>query len=126
MTGHLPPQPIEIVDRDNTTRRQVKLRFVFLNSNTGKSHYGDTGIRDHFFKLHMEKPDTWYRGPRQCRHTYASQLLSTGVAPIQWVAEQMGHTSPAMIYKHYGRWISEDGPDINSLVETALEVKRPP
>nr|WP_289137489.1 DUF3596 domain-containing protein [uncultured Halomonas sp.] len=124
LTGHLPPQPIEIIDRDNTTLRKADLRFVFLNSNTGRPHYGDTGIRDRFFRHHLEKAGVRYRGPNQCRHTYASQLLSTGVAPIQWVAEQMGHTSPAMIYKHYGRWIAEDGPDINSLVETALEMKR--
>jgi len=122
ITGGQPARSIEIIDRDNTTKRKAKVRFVFLNSNTGKPHYGDVAIRDRFFKHHLEKAGVRYRGPNQCRHTYASQLLSTGVAPIQWVAEQMGHTSPAMIYKHYGRWISEDGPNINALVEAALEL----
>lgn len=122
ITGHLPAREVEIIDRDNTTKRKAKLRFVFLNSNTGKPHYGDVAIRERFFKQHLEKAGVRYRGPNQCRHTYASQLLSSGVAPIQWVAEQMGHTSPAMIYKHYGRWISEDGPNINALIEAALKL----
>lgn len=123
ITGTQPARSIEIIDRDNTTKRRADLRFVFLNSNTGKPHYGDTAIRDRFFKHHLKKAGVRYRGPNQCRHTYASQLLSTGVAPIQWVAEQMGHTSPAMIYKHYGRWINEDGPNINALIEAALKLK---
>ena len=38
-----------------------------------------------------------YRGPGQCRHTYASLLLTTGVASIDWIAEQMGHTNGNMI-----------------------------
>ena len=41
------------------------------------------------------------------RHTYISVALSAGVR-IKWLAEQCG-ASVAMIEKHYGRYIRDDG-----------------
>ncbi len=59
----------------------------------------------------------WYRAlkalgikPRKfyaTKHTYISVALSEGVN-IKWLAEQCG-TSVAMIEKHYGRYIKDDG-----------------
>ncbi|MFT5780659.1 MAG: hypothetical protein ACI9EB_000012 [Pseudomonas sp.] len=57
-----------------------------------------------------------------CRHTYASQLLSSGAVPLDWIADQMGHTSTAMIWRHYGKWINQDGPDMIALLEHALKL----
>ena len=37
----------------------------------------------------------------ELRHTYASQLVMAGV-PLKFVAEQLGHSSTAMVEKHYG------------------------
>lgn len=45
-----------------------------------------------------------HRGANQCRHTFASQALSSYV-PIEWVARQLGHSDTTMVKKHYGRWI---------------------
>lgn len=58
----------------------------------------------------------------QCRHTYASQLLTTGIASIDWIAEQMGHTNGNMIRQHYGTWINEDGPDVVGMLQLALKL----
>jgi integrase len=63
-----------------------------------------------------------YRGPGQCRHTYASQMLTTGVASIDWIAEQMGHTNGNIIRQHYGTWINEDGPDVVGMLQLALKM----
>jgi integrase len=41
------------------------------------------------------------------RHTYISVALTAGVN-IKWIAQQCG-TSVAMIEKHYGRYIRDDG-----------------
>jgi len=59
----------------------------------------------------------WYRAMRALgikprkfyatKHTYISVALSAGVN-IKWLAEQCG-TSVAMIEKHYGRFIKDDG-----------------
>ncbi|EPJ84280.1 integrase [Pseudomonas sp. CFII64] len=95
---------------------------VFLNTSSGAPHVSDFTIRDRFFKTHLAHAGVRYRGPGQCRHTYASQLLSSGVASIDWIAEQMGHTNGNMIRKHYGTWINEGGPDVISILEHALRL----
>ncbi len=34
----------------------------------------------------------------------------------------MGHTSTAMLFKHYGKWISKDGPDFVGMLDRALNL----
>ncbi len=63
------------------------------------------------------RKDYWYKSLRALsirerkfyatRHTYISVALSAGVN-IKWLAEQCG-SSVAMIEKHYGRYIRDDG-----------------
>lgn len=91
---------------------------VFLNTKNGLPHVSDFVVRDRFFKSHLLAAGVRYRGPSQCRHTYASQLLTTG--SIDWIAEQMRHTNGNMIRQHYGTWINEDGPDVIALLQHAL------
>lgn len=76
---------VDIVERDNKAVRQHKLHFVFLNTKSGLPHVSDFVVRDRFFKAHLLAAGV--------RHTYASQLQTTGIASIDWIAEQMGHTT---------------------------------
>ena len=116
------PETVDIVERDNKTVRKHTLHFVFLNSKSGLPHANDFVVRDRFFKAHLMAAGVRYRGPGQCRHTYASQLLTTGVVSIDWIAEQMGHTNGNMIRQHYGTWINEDGPDVVGMLQLALKL----
>jgi integrase len=50
------------------------------------------------------------RPPYQCRHTYAVNLLSDGANP-HYVAHQMGHSTLAMIIRHYARWAHKPARD---------------
>jgi integrase len=43
-----------------------------------------------------------------CRHTYASLLLSSNAALV-YVSKQLGHASPATTLRHYARWIPSGG-----------------
>lgn len=43
------------------------------------------------------------RPPYQCRHSYAVTLLSSGANP-HYIAHQMGHSTLAMVIRHYARW----------------------
>jgi len=52
----------------------------------------------------------------------ASQLLTTGAAPIDWIAEQIGHTNGNMIRQHYGTRINEDGLDVVGMLEVMLKL----
>jgi integrase len=122
LTQHLPPVEIEYTDRDNRTRRKQKVRFVFLNSASGEPYSTSDTLRNGWWKSHLKKAGVRQRGPNQCRHTFASQMLSSGISPPEWIADQMGHTSTAMIFKHYAKWISKDGPDYPSLINQALNL----
>lgn len=114
------PIDIDVTDRDNKTIRKQTIRPVFLNSQSLKPHYGDLAIRDRFWRTHLEKAGIRYRAPSQCRHTFISHMLSTGNVPMHWIAEHVGHTSTAMISKHYGKWMRQDGDDVIGKIEERL------
>lgn len=122
LTRKLPPVEILVTDRDNRTKKAQKVRFVFHNSVTGEPYSTSDTLRNGWWKPHLEKAGIRPRGPNQCRHTYASQMLSSGIATPEWIADQMGHTSTAMIFKHYAKWISKDGPDFVTLLNQALHL----
>jgi integrase len=50
------------------------------------------------------------RPPYQCRHTYAANLLAQGANP-HYVAHQMGHSTLAMVIRHYARWAHKPARD---------------
>ena len=122
LTMNLPPVAVKVTERDNKTRRERKLRFAFHNSNTGAAHTSSDMLLKGFWRPHLQAAGVRYRGTNNCRHTFASQLLSTGAVPLEWIADQMGHTSTEMIRKHYGKWINEDGPDMVGILEHALKL----
>lgn len=121
-TEKLPAVDIDVTDRDNKTKKRQKVRFVFHCTTTGAAHSSSDVLLKGFWRPHLAKVGVRYRGPGNCRHTYASQLLSTGAVPLDWIADQMGHTSTAMIWRHYGKWINQDGPDMIGLLEHALKL----
>jgi len=63
---------------------------VFIDPNTGKDYRYADGIRKYVWKPALNRAGVQYRYPYQCRHTYASMMLSSGKNPL-WVAKQMGH-----------------------------------
>ena len=121
-TKGLAPVAIEVVDRDNRTRRKQSVRFVFHNSATNQAYSTSDNLRHVWWKAHIKRAGIRLRGPNQCRHTFASQMLSSGIATPEWIADQMGHTSTAMIFKHYAKWISKDGPDFVGMLNRALNL----
>lgn len=120
LTGHQPKITVDITQRDNRTVKSQALRFVFLNSNTGEPHKSDFCVRDRFFKTHLKHADVRYRGPNQCRHTFACQLLSTGGVPAEWISQQLGHTNPTTTFKYYAKWITTTGVDMAKKAESLL------
>lgn len=121
LTGRLPAQEFEVIDRDNRTVRKEKLRLVFLNSLSGKPFY-ENAIRQRFWQTHLEKAGVRYRSPNQCRHTFISQMLSLGVVPLHWISNHVGHSSITMIQRRYGKWIHADGQDVPAMVEKLLDL----
>lgn len=79
-------------------------------------------MRNNFWNALIKETGLRHRGPNQCRHTFASQMLSSGAVTVDWVANQLGHTSTQMIWRHYGKWIPEDEANIIGLLEDALDL----
>ncbi len=79
---------------------------VFVDPKTMKQYRYADGLRKYVWKPALQEAKVKYRYPYQCRHTYASMMLSSGKNPM-WVAKQMGHSDWGMIRKVYGRWIEQ-------------------
>lgn len=63
--------------------------------------------------------------PHALRHLYASRLLTQG-APVAFVADQLGHSSPAFTYRQYVHFL-EDRPDqAKEYVNGAFALSAPP
>jgi integrase len=122
ITKDLNPIAVEVTERDNRTKRIERIRPVFLKTNTGKPHPTDFGLRARFFNTHLDRAGVRQRGPGQCRHTFVSQCLTAGV-DIKWLCDQVGHTTPAMIYKTYGKWLRQDAKDTVARVERLLGLR---
>lgn len=66
------------------------------------------------------------RSPKQTRHTYASLSLMEGTPEID-VANALGHSTTAMVQKHYGKWIKSANrprPEISFNADELLQAER--
>lgn len=116
----LPPVLVDVTQADNRTIEHEELSIVFTNSN-GNTFWSDSeSFNKGFFKPHLAKAKIRHRGANQARHTFASQLITAGINE-RWIAKQMGHTSIAMLEKHYGKWMSEEIPDMANRVSKILK-----
>lgn len=120
-TAHMEAITIEVVGRDNKTIKEMRIRPVF-RKDSGSVQTLDKSLRDDFFRVHCEQAGVRYRPPSQCRHTFISQMLTLGVIPLHWIAPHVGHTTIDMIQKNYGKWIQQDGPDMQNIIEKALDL----
>jgi integrase len=80
---------------------------VFIDPKTKQTYKYADGLRKYIWMPTLKRIGVKYRYPYQCRHTFASMMLTQGRNPM-WVASQMGHADWGMIRKIYGRWISTE------------------
>jgi integrase len=78
-------------------------RFVFHNPRIDDRWQNSQRLRVHWIRA-LKAAGVRYRYPYQCRHTYASMMVSAGESP-EWVAEQMGHRDGRLVAGVYGRWM---------------------
>ena len=105
---------------DALTALQDQQRFTFLHSpfvfhdpKTNQPWSGADAIRKKAWLPTLKKAGVRYRHPYQTRHTYATKHISQG-CNLFWLAKQMGHKGPEMLFRHYGSYLSEyDGKSSN-------------
>ena len=119
--NNAPSVEIEVIQRDNITAKKQHVRFLFRSSTSGLLWNSKT--LSNWFTGHLKKAQVRHRGVNQCRHTFASQMLSSYV-PVEWVARKLGHTDTTMVRKHYGRWIQSDTKSMAGLVSQLLGFRR--
>lgn len=81
---------------------------IFINPITNEPWADEKRQREVFFMPTLRAIGIRARPPYQTRHTFATIGLMGGVNPA-YIARQLGHTSTAMLFKHYAKWI--DGAD---------------
>lgn len=84
----------------------MKDATVFEDPKTGKAWANADAIRKKAWVPTLRKAGIRYRNPYQTRHTFATRLISRGVN-LFWLAAQMGHKGPEMLFRHYGRYLKD-------------------
>lgn len=84
----------------------IKDSTVFEDPKTNKPWAGADSIRKKAWIPTLRKAGVRYRNPYQTRHTYATRHISQG-ANLFWLATQMGHKGPEMLFRHYGSYLKE-------------------
>ena len=84
----------------------MKDATVFEDPKTEKPWAGADAIRKKAWVPTLRKAGIRYRNPYQTRHTFATRHISRG-ANLFWLASQMGHKGPEMLFRHYGRYLKE-------------------
>jgi integrase len=115
-----PGATVEVIQRDNVTRKKERITLLFRNSISGVVWSGQNVSE--WFTDHLKKSKVAHRGPNQCRHTFASQAISSYV-PLEWVARQLGHADTTMVKKHYGRWIPANTKSMAKIVSEMMGFK---
>lgn len=77
--------------------------YVFNNPNTRKP-WADEQSQRKYWTATLKALGMRHRDAYQTRHTFATMHLMVQANPA-WIAKQMGHTTPKMIFEVYARWL---------------------
>ncbi|EMC9359433.1 DUF3596 domain-containing protein [Proteus mirabilis] len=84
----------------------MKDGVIFEDPKTNQAWASADAIRKKAWVPTLKKAGIRYRNPYQTRHTFATRNISQGVN-LFWLAGQMGHKGPEMLFRHYGSYLKE-------------------
>lgn len=84
----------------------MKGEMIFEDPKRNKPWASADAIRKKAWVPTLRKAGIRYRNPYQTRHTFATRHISQG-ANLFWLAGQMGHKGPEMLFRHYGKYLTE-------------------
>ncbi|MBL5932264.1 site-specific integrase [Lelliottia amnigena] len=94
----------------------MKNATIFEDPKTQKPWANADAIRKKAWVPTLRKAGIRYRNPYQTRHTFATRQISQGVN-LFWLAGQMGHKGPEMLFRHYGTYLKDYDGNVNRQVE---------
>jgi integrase len=83
--------------------------YVFQNSRAKGLHnqcWDSSHLNSGTWRVMLKRCGIEYRNLYQLRHTFGSQLVSSGRA-LKYVSQQMGHSSVVITEQHYSRFMQE-------------------
>ena len=80
--------------------------YVFDDPKLNQPWAGADAIRKKVWLYTLKRSGVRYRHLYQTRHTFATANISRG-CNLFWLAGQMGHKGPEMLFRHYGSYLSE-------------------
>lgn len=86
------------------TYTYLKSPYVFENPVTNSPWHDERSQRDHYWSPTMKRLGIRQRRAYATRHTYATVALMGGINPA-YIASQLGHSNPKMLFETYSRWI---------------------
>lgn len=101
---------VKVLQRDNKTKVTEAITPVFVCTTTQEPYRTGRHYRENFWTRHLNNCNVRYRPPQNCRHSFASQLLTSGMA-LAWIMSQTGHTTEAVLRKRYAKYINDDSPE---------------
>lgn len=114
---------IEVKLREYGRTEMHPCTFVFnpqiVTRNSLAGHHYAVGSINQSWEAAMRRAGLRYRKAYQSRHTYACWSLSAGANP-NFIATQLGHADAQMVYKVYGKWMSDKNQDQVSLLNQNL------
>jgi integrase len=94
--------PLYEVLRKHRMESPADARYVFTARKGGPLEVNN--LRNDIWYPTLEKAKLRDRPMYQAKHTFASLMLSHGEDPA-WVSKMLGHSTLAMVYKHYAKYI---------------------
>ncbi len=82
------------------------ISFGEVFQRNGTSYGTANEVYRHLWLKVIKKSNVRYRKCYNCRHTFATMNISRNVN-IWQLSQWMGHSSPQMLFKHYGKFIEE-------------------
>lgn len=100
-----------------------KVRFVFMNDHPSclDGLMKKKAVSDAYADI-LRKAKIRHRGANQCRHTFASMLM-TRLVPLSLIYPIMGHASEEMLKKHYAKIIPEDRPNVAKIISEIAQLE---
>jgi len=102
------PEAINALN-DQKNHTYLEGKEIFQNPVMKARWSSDKIYRDHWITI-LKKAGVRYRYPYQARHSFATMMLMKK-ENLNWVSEQLGHSSPVQTLSAYARWIEEDDPE---------------
>lgn len=84
----------------------MRSEYVFEDPKLNEPWSGAESIRKKAWLYTLRRSGVRYRHLYQTRHTFATANISRG-CNLFWLATQMGHKGPEMLFRHYGSYLAE-------------------